>query len=142
MTASVKSSVDSGPLIRQDPGACLKHRFVRGIGPGRQRRVGGQPRAVGEDVAAHVADRGQPGRCPMHSVGCRDREDAEVLWLPNGADEDEDSALEPRPCESSLETLGELGLADAGKAGHVHRDASLQADSDQLDEVPELHVGG
>ena len=48
--------------------------------------------------------------------------------------------LSPAACESRLETLGELGLADAGKAGHVHRDARLQADRDQLNEVPEFHV--
>ena len=47
--------------------------------------------------------------------------------------------LSPARCESRLETLGELGLADAGKAGHVHRDASLQADRDQLNEVFEFH---
>ena len=48
--------------------------------------------------------------------------------------------LMPGAREPRLEALGELGLADAGKAGHVHRDARLQADRDQLDEVFELHV--
>ena len=49
--------------------------------------------------------------------------------------------LMPGARESGLEALGELGLADAGKAGHVHRDARLQADRDQLDEVFEFHLG-
>ena len=50
--------------------------------------------------------------------------------------------LMPGAGEPRLETLGELGLADAGKAGHVHRDARLQADRDQLDEVSEFHAVG
>src|SRR5207244_499324 len=49
-------------------------------------------------------------------------------------------ALEARPREAGPEALGELGLAHAWKAGHVHRDARLQADSDQLNEVSEFHL--
>ena len=47
--------------------------------------------------------------------------------------------LSPARCEPGLEALGELRLADAGKAGDVHRDPRLQADGDQLDEVGEFH---
>jgi hypothetical protein len=36
--------------------------------------------------------------------------------------------------------LLELGLPDAGKPDHVHRDARLQADRDQLNEVSEFHI--
>src|SRR2546430_13744824 len=49
--------------------------------------------------------------------------------------EDEDLALQARPGEAGLQALGELGLADAGKPRHVHRNARLQANGDQLDEV-------
>jgi hypothetical protein len=49
--------------------------------------------------------------------------------------------LHLRPArEAGPEALGELGLAHAWKAGHVHRDARLQADSDQLNEVSEFHL--
>ena len=51
-----------------------------------------------------------------------------------------DLALHARARESGLEALGELGLADAREAGHVHRDARLQANGNQLNEVRELHV--
>jgi hypothetical protein len=61
------------------------------------------------------------------------------LRLPNGANQYDDLALEARAGEPRLETFRELGLADAGKARHVHRDASLQADRNQLKEMPEFH---
>ena len=46
----------------------------------------------------------------------------------------------PGAGEPGLKAPGELGLADAGKAGHVHRDPVLQPDGDQLDEVSKVHV--
>jgi hypothetical protein len=49
-------------------------------------------------------------------------------------------ALHAGARESRFQAFRELGLADAGKAGHVHRNACLQADGDQLDELGELHV--
>ena len=48
--------------------------------------------------------------------------------------------LMPGACEPRLQAPGELGLAHTGKAGHVHRDARLQADGDQLDELLEFHL--
>ena len=83
--------------------------------------------------------------CPCHrqqphAIRRRDRKAAEILRLANGADEDDDLALDPRAGESGLETLCELGLADAGKPDHVHRDPRLQADRDQLYEMFEVHV--
>ena len=52
-------------VIRQNPGARLKHIRIRGLRPGRQRGVGGQPGLVGEDMASHVSDRGQaPSTAP------------------------------------------------------------------------------
>jgi hypothetical protein len=95
----------------------------------------------------HVPFRGQALRVPCpghrqqpHAIRRRDRKAAKVLRLANGADEDDDLALDPRVRESCLEALGELGLADAGKPDHVHRDARLQADRNQLNEVFEVHV--
>src|SRR5262249_23491173 len=74
-----------------------------------------------------------------HAVWRRRRKSAEVLRLANGADEDDDLAVDAGSGESGLETSGEFGLPDAGKTRNVHRDARLPADGDQLDEVRELH---
>src|SRR5262245_10637894 len=52
-------------LIVQDPGADLEHALVSWIWPGSQRRVGSQPGAVGEDVAAYVGHRREPDRCAI-----------------------------------------------------------------------------
>ena len=110
----------------------------------RRGRDGGQ--LVQEDHD-HVAVLGEALRVAgprhgeqAHAVRRRHREAAEVLRLANRSDQDEDLALDAGALEASFEALRELGLPDAGKAGHVHGDARLQADRDQLDEVPELHV--
>jgi len=75
-----------------------------------------------------------------HAVGRGHRKAAEILRFTNGSHQDQDLALEARALESRLEALGELGLPHTGKAGHVHRDAGLQPDRDQLHEVFEGHA--
>ncbi len=52
-------------FVGQDPCAGLNDAVARWAGPGGQDGVHGQPRRGGEDVAAHVIDRGQPCRCPV-----------------------------------------------------------------------------
>ena len=47
--------------------------------------------------------------------------------------------LMPARAKRAFEALGELGLAHARKAGHVHRNAGLQADRDELNELREFH---
>ena len=78
-------------------------------------------------------------RQQSHALGSRYGKAAKVLRLANRPDQDEDPALDADACESRLEALGELGLADTGEPGDVHRNARLQADGDQLDEVSEVH---
>src|SRR5262249_26833835 len=70
----------------------------------------------------------------------RDRKPAEVLRLANRPDQHDDLAPDANARESCLEALRELGLPHAGKPGHVHRDARLQADRNQLNEMSEFHV--
>jgi hypothetical protein len=59
------------------------------------------------------------------AVRRRHRKAAEVLWFPNRPDQDNHPAFDPDAIKSRLEALGELRFADAGKAGHVHRDTGL-----------------
>ena len=100
------------------------------------RKIDDQVAVLGQPLGvARPRHRQQP-----HAIRRRDRKAAEVLRLANRPDQDEDLALHAGARESGLQALGELGLADARKAGHVHRDARLQADGDQLNEVGELHV--
>ncbi len=79
-------------------------------------------------------------RQQSHAVRRRHGKAAEVLRLSNRSDEDDDPALHAGARESRLEALGEFSLADTGKAGDVHRNARLQTDGDQLNEVREVHV--
>ena len=142
--AEIDDAALSGLVVRQRQltadvfGQQAQHRRLR------RRRYGGQ---LVEKDHDHVALFGEPLRIARprhgqqpHAVRRRDGKAAEVLWLANRADQDEDLAFEAGTREPGLEALGELGLADAGKAGHVHRDARLQADGDQLDELFELHL--
>ena len=74
-------------------------------------------------------------RQQSHAVRRRHWKAAEVLRLADRSHEDEDLALDAGAGESRLEALGEFSLADTGKTGDVHRNARLQTDGDQLDEV-------
>ena len=58
------------PLVRSNPGARLHDIQVRGLSPWRQRRVGGRPWPVREDVAPHVRDRCQTGCHPVGVGSC------------------------------------------------------------------------
>ena len=109
----------------------------------RRRRNGGE--LVQEDhhqvaVLGEALRVARPGHGQQpHAVGRRHRKAAEVLWLPNRPDQDDHLAFDPDAIESRLEALGELGFADAGKAGHVHRDTGLEPDGDELHEMSEFH---
>src|SRR5262245_44279001 len=61
------------------------------------------------------------------------------MRLTNRPYQDENLALHPHAGKTGLQALGELGLADPRKAGHVHGDSRLQSDRDQLNEVGKLH---
>ena len=79
-------------------------------------------------------------RHEAHAVWRRHGKTPEVLRLPNRADENEDFASDPRARESGFEAFRELRLAHAGKTRHVDRDARLQPNRDQLNELSKFHV--
>jgi len=85
----------------------------------------GRDLITGEDRSALLrVPRPGHGQQP-HAVRRRHRKAAEVLWFSNRPDQDYHLAFDPDAIESRLEALGELRFADAGKAGHVHRDTGL-----------------